>query len=108
MSVSIIIPNWNGQSLLEKNLPSILLAYKNKKNKISEVIIVDDASSDSSVNYLKKNFDKEIKLVVHKINRGFAASVNTGVRSAKGEFVVLLNTDIIVSENFLETSLKDF
>ncbi len=108
MNVSIIIPNWNGQSLFEKNLSSILLAKKNKKNRISEVIIVDDASSDGSVAYLKKNFINEIKLVVHTINRGFAASVNTGVRSAKGEFVVLLNTDIIVSEDFLETSLRDF
>src|SRR5258708_6183481 len=102
MSVSIVIPNWNGRALLENNLPTIIKASKNKENKISEIIIVDDASSDDSVTYLKKNFAKEIKLVVHKVNRGFGASVNTGVRSAKGEFVVLLNTDIIVSDNFLQ------
>src|SRR5260221_12428700 len=101
MNVSIIIPNWNGQSLFEKNLSSILLAKKNKKNRISEVIIVDDASSDGSVAYLKKNFINEIKLVVRTIILGFAARVNTGLRRAKGELVVLLNTDIIVSEDFL-------
>jgi len=107
MSVSIIIPNWNGRNLLEKNLSSIINASKNKKNEIREIIVVDDASSDDSVNFLKRNYSKDIKLVVHKINRGFAASVNTGVRSAKGKYVVLLNSDIIVLDNFLEAPLKD-
>ncbi len=108
MDISIVIPNFNGKSLLEKNLQSVLIAKKNKKNKIKEVIIVDDASSDDSVDYLKRNFKDEIKLVVHKVNRGFASSVNTGARTAKGSLICLLNTDVIPSENFLETMDEDF
>lgn len=108
MDISIVIPNFNGRSLLEKNLQSVLSAKRNKKNKIKEIIIVDDASSDDSVDYLKKNFKDEIKLVVHKLNRGFASSVNTGARTAKGDFVCLLNTDVIPSDDFLETMDEDF
>lgn len=103
-----MVPNFNGKSLLEKNLQSLILAKKNKKNKIKEIIIVDDASRDDSVDYLKKNFKDEVKLVVHKVNRGFASSVNTGARTAKGDFVCLLNTDVIPSHDFLETMEEDF
>lgn len=108
MDISIVIPNFNGRSLLEKNLRSVVEAKENKKNRIKEIIIVDDASSDDSVDFLKKTFKDEIKLVVHKVNRGFASSVNTGARTAKGDLVCLLNTDVIPSVNFLETMDENF
>ena len=56
MTISIIIPNFNGRELLGKNLPSVIEAKKNKKNNIGEIIVVDDASTDDSVEVLKKNF----------------------------------------------------
>lgn len=108
MDISIVIPNFNGRSLLEKNLRSVVEAKENKKNRIKEIIIVDDASSDDSVDFLKKTFSDEIKLVVHKVNRGFASSVNTGARTAKGDLVCLLNTDVIPSVNFLGTMDENF
>ncbi len=85
--VSIVIPNWNGRALLEKNLPSILLAKKNKKNRILEIIIVDDGSTDDSVPFLKKEYATSIRLIKHTKNRGFASAVNNGVRMAKGAYV---------------------
>lgn len=100
MNVSVIIPNWNGRPLLEKNLPSIASAFEKKENKILEVIIVDDASSDDSVSFVRKNFPK-FKVIQHRVNRGFSSSVNTGVRTAKGRLVVLLNSDVSVTSNFL-------
>jgi GT2 family glycosyltransferase len=102
------MPNWNGRSLLEKNLPFVLKAMRNKKNQIGEIIIVDDFSSDDSVGFLKKEYKGKIKLVVHKTNRGFSSAVNTGVRTANGQLVCLLNTDVLVSENFLVSVIKDF
>ena len=105
--VSIIIPNFNGRDLVEKNLPKVLEAKENPKNHIVEIIIVDDASYDESVSYLKKNFPS-VKLIKHKKNRGFSYSVNTGVRMAKGKLVVLLNTDVIPDKNFLESVLNHF
>ncbi|QQG47039.1 MAG: glycosyltransferase [Candidatus Woesebacteria bacterium] len=108
MNVSIVIPNWNGRNLLEKNLPNVLEAKENKKNNIKEIIIVDDSSTDSSVDFLKINFKKKIKLIVLKTNRGFASAVNTGVRTSTGELVCLLNTDVIPEKNFLQQVVLDF
>ncbi len=105
---SIIIPNWNGRELMEKNLPYVLAAAKNQKNKILEIIIVDDKSTDESVLFLQKNYAGEIKLIKHTKNRGFSAAVNTGVRAAKGEIVVLLNSDVAPTHNFLASALPLF
>lgn len=102
-TASIIIPNWNGRDLLEKNLPYILGAKSNLKNKILEIIVVDDKSTDDSVTFLQKNFANRIKLIKHTKNRGFSSAVNTGVRSAKGELIVLLNSDVKPEKNFLES-----
>lgn len=100
MKASIIIPNFNTDFLLEKNLPIVLKAMQNKQNNITEVILVDDGSDDKSAYVVKKLFPK-VKLIRHTKNRGFSASVNTGARSAKGELLVLLNTDVLPSEDFL-------
>jgi GT2 family glycosyltransferase len=105
--VSIIIPNYNGRDLLEKNIPYVIGALKNKDNHIAEVIVVDDASKDGSVEYLKDNFP-EISIIKHRINRGFSTSVNTGARMAKGKLLVLLNNDVTPAENFLKSTIRLF
>ncbi len=102
MKVSIVIPNYNGKYLLENNLPSVLTASKNLKNNISEIIIVDDASTDDSVHFLNSQFKNEIKLIKHTKNRGFSSAVNTGVRATSGDIILLLNSDVTPSETFLE------
>lgn len=108
MNISIVIPNWNGRNLLEKNLPYVIRGKSNSKNKIAEIIIVDDFSTDDSIDFLRREYKGKVKLVAHKVNRGFSAAVNTGVRTSKSELVCLLNTDVVVSENFLESVIKDF
>ncbi len=100
MNVSVVIPNFNGVSLLKKNIPKLFAAQKIVDNKISEIVIVDDASEDESVKLIKTEFP-QIKLVKHKINRGFSASVNTGVRSARGSLIALMNSDVVPTKNFL-------
>jgi len=79
-----------------------------RSNKIREIIVVDDKSTDSSVDYLKKNFASQFKLIRHKENRGFSAAVNTGVRMARSELICLLNTDVAPSKNFLEKAISHF
>jgi GT2 family glycosyltransferase len=106
-NVSIVIPNFNGEKLLEKNLPFIFTARNNVKNRIIEIIIVDDGSRDESVKIISSKFPS-IKLIKHKINRGFSASVNTGVRAAKGDLICLLNSDVAPEENFLESVFLNF
>lgn len=103
--ISIVIPNWNGAFLLKKNLPYVINAKNNSKNNIVEIIVVDDASIDNSVEVLQKEFKNDVRLVKHRTNRRFAAAVNTGVRFAKGTHVCLLNTDVVPEIGFLEKLL---
>jgi O-antigen biosynthesis protein len=105
--VSIIIPNYNGAELLRKNLPFVLKAKGNPENQIDEIIVVDDGSTDESVEVIKKEFP-QVSLVKHVKNRGFAAAVNTGVRSSKGVLVALVNTDMEPTEDFLVAAIIDF
>lgn len=107
-NVSIVIPNWNGKNLLEKNLPAVLAAAQYKRNNILEVIIVDDGSTDDSVKFLTKNFKRQIRLFQHTKNRGFSSACNMGVRMAKGKIVCLLNTDVIPEKNFLVKAVEHF
>ena len=108
MQISIIIPNWNGKRLLEKNLPAVVNAKGNSKNNIAEIIIVDDKSTDDSIPFLESNYGSEVKIIRHRENRGFSSAVNTGVRSAKSPLVCLLNTDVVPSVNFLEAAIIHF
>jgi len=106
MFISFIIPNFNGKELLKKNLPKVLDAAKFYGVKY-EIIVIDDNSTDDSVNFLKNNYP-EIKIIIHKTNQRFAASCNNGVRKASGEVIVLLNTDVVPRKNFLSHLLKHF
>ncbi len=109
--ISIIIPNWNGEKQLGKNLPLLAKALSGSKIK-TEVIVVDDASSDNSLMVLaeikkKKIFQKFI-ILKKEINRGFADSVNQGVSLAQAELVFLLNTDVVVKSGCFESLLPHF
>jgi GT2 family glycosyltransferase len=107
MKASIIIPNFNGQELLAKNLPYVIKALNNKENNIFEIIVVDDGSEDGSVKLLKNNFP-QVKVIKHTKNRGFSAAVNTGVRGSSGDLIVLLNSDVVPNEDFLVNALPHF
>jgi GT2 family glycosyltransferase len=106
-TVSVVMPNLNGEKLLNKNLPKLIEAKNYAPNNIIEIIIVDDGSWDGSVNILKKNFP-EVRLFRHTTNRGFSAAVNTGARAAKGDLILLINTDVIPNRDFLVKALDDF
>lgn len=105
-SVSIIIPNWNGKELLERNLPPLLKALKLFQGKW-EVIIVDDGSTDGSPEFIEKGYP-DIRLIRLNENRGFATACNQGARAAKYDTIYLLNNDVVVNEGFLEPLLRHF
>jgi GT2 family glycosyltransferase len=101
MKSSVIIPNWQGKSLLERNLPKVLAIGAD------EVIVVENGSTDGSLELLKKKFPK-VKVVINKTNEGFARGVNKGVKSASGRIIILLNTDVIPEKNILKSVLPHF
>lgn len=110
MSISVVIPNYNGENLLKKNLPKVLDELKNYKDLKTEVIVVDDASLDSSVSYLESivKENSSFKFYVNKKNKGFSSTANRGVKESNGEIVLLLNTDVYPSEGFLTPLISHF
>lgn len=97
VEVSVVVPNYNGAGLLEKNLPAV---FKALENFAAEVIVVDDLSTDHSVDLVKESFPR-VRLIEKKVNEGFASTVNLGVAEAWGEVVILLNTDVRPEPDFL-------
>lgn len=112
MNISVIIPNYNGEKNLQKNIPKVLSSLSEFQGKV-EIIICDDDSTDSSVKIINElieiNSQKfEIKIIQNKPNKGFSSNVNSGVKIAKYEILILLNTDVIPSKDFLKPLLKHF
>ena len=99
--ISVVIPNYNGRQILEKNLPNVI-----KNCHGCQIIVVDDGSTDDSVNYLKKV--KGIELLIQPKNMGFAATVNNGVKNASGKLVLLLNSDVTPINGFLNPLAEHF
>lgn len=116
MKVSIVIPNYNGEKLLEKNIPSVVeaaLFYNQQSKNEVEVIIVDDASQDASKNILEKlhnEYKNKLPFLytLKDKNEGFAPTVNQGVKKANGEIVILLNSDVSPQKDFLLPLLSHF
>ena len=103
----MVVTCWNGRILLEKNIPFLVKAFKNPSNKIKELIVVDDASVDDSVVFLKKEFPF-IKIIAHKDNLGYSAVCNSGIKAADNDLVAILNLDVVPKEDFLRASLPHF
>lgn len=108
--IDIIIPNYNGADIMKKNLPLLLSIIKNM-NEIS-IIIVDDASIredfEELERYLKKikyKYHTPISLVRNDKNLGFSGTVNQGVSISHAEFVVMLNSDVVPEEYFIQKAL---
>ncbi len=97
-SISVVIPNYNGRSLLEANLPPLLQALEHSGVDY-EIIISDDCSTDNSVDFLKQEYP-EIKLLEAGQNGGFATNINRGIVAAGKELVLILNSDIVLPEDF--------
>jgi GT2 family glycosyltransferase len=101
-NITIVIPNWNGLPLLRKYLKYVLLAAGS-----SEILVVDDNSSDGSVSYIKEHFSG-IRIIQRPHQGGFSEAANEGVLKAKGDIVVLLNTDVCPTKHFLDAILPHF
>ncbi len=104
--ISVIFPNYNGARLLPKILPPLFDALVFTKLPY-EVIISDDSSNDDSVAYLQREFP-QVRLIVNKENKGFSPTVNKGIFTATFDYVLLLNSDVILSENYFIPLLRYF
>jgi GT2 family glycosyltransferase len=105
-SISVVIPNYNGKSLLEKNLPSILQSLNFAKIE-HELIVSDDCSTDDSVSFLKKNYP-DIHVIAGTKNLGFAGNINRGLQAASKDLIFALNSDIWLEEDYFVYKLDYF
>ncbi len=104
MDVSIIIINYNTFELSKNAIESI---FQHTQNLAYEIILVDNASPDSSGEKLKEYFGDKIVYIQSGGNLGTSKAFNLGVKSAKGKYVLWLNSDILLVDNFIKT-LKDY
>jgi len=99
--ISFVILNYNGKELTERCIDSLNHCISGYNY---EIIVIDNGSSDGSVGYLKNKFPT-VRIIEEDFNK-FIVAYNDGVKEAKGEWVFLLNNDMVFKENFL-TPLLD-
>ena len=85
--ISVIIPTFNRAHCIEK---AILSIFKQKYTNF-EIIIVNDGSTDDTLEIISSLQDKRLRLICHERNKGLAVARNTGINNAKGEFITFLD-----------------
>lgn len=99
--VAVVILNWNGKHFLECFLPNIIQHTCNE----AELIIADNASSDDSIEFLKRNYP-QLKLIQFESNGGFAKGYNDAFKQIDSDYYVLLNSDLEVSPNWISPIIE--
>lgn len=99
--VAVIILNWNGLSLLKQFLPSVV-----SNSGDAQIIIADNGSTDDSNQFIQENYPS-VRIVISKTNGGFAKGYNDALKEIDSKFYVLLNNDVEVTPNWLESLYKE-
>jgi GT2 family glycosyltransferase len=99
--VAVAILNWNGEKFLKQFLPLVVQHSRH----LADVVVIDNASNDNSIAYIQTNFP-EVVIVKLNENFGFAGGYNKGLVALQHEIFVLLNSDVEVTENWMEPVLK--
>jgi GT2 family glycosyltransferase/lipopolysaccharide/colanic/teichoic acid biosynthesis glycosyltransferase len=102
--LSIIIVNYNVREFLHHALVSLQKAMKGIR---AEIIVVDNASDDGSIEMVKRRFPK-VHLIANDSNLGFAKANNLGLKQARGKYILLINPDTLVQENTLQVMIRFF
>ena len=102
MTVAVVILNWNGRSLLEQFLPSVV-----RYSSDATIYIADNASTDDSVSFVSENYPT-VKIIQNKVNGGYAKGYNDALRNLDEDLFVLLNSDVEVTGGWLEPAISLF
>ncbi|MBC7848146.1 MAG: glycosyltransferase family 2 protein, partial [Chitinophagaceae bacterium] len=102
MKIAVVILNWNGQKLLEQFLPSII-----QYSKEATIYVADNASTDTSISFVTAHFPS-VKIIQNTNNFGFAKGYNEALQNVEEEIYALVNSDIEVTENWLQPILSLF
>jgi GT2 family glycosyltransferase len=99
--IAVVILNWNGREFLRKFLPSVLANSEG----VAEVIVADNASTDSSIEFLQDNFP-EVRIITNRTNGGFARGYNEALAEVEADYYILLNSDIEVTPNWIQPVIE--
>ena len=102
MKTAVVILNWNGKSLLEKFLPSVI-----KHSEEATIYVADNASNDDSIVFLKSGFP-QVKIIQNTSNLGYAGGYNAALANLQEDIFILLNSDVEVSANWLNPIIEIF
>ena len=105
-SVAVLILNWNGKHFLEQFLPDLV---EHTPSRLAEIIIADNGSTDNSLAWIRASYP-QIRIIEFSENHGFAGGYNLAIDACKHEHILLLNSDVEVSQGWLEplvAGLKD-
>ena len=94
--VAVVILNFNGKQFLQQFLP-----FVTRHSSACKIVVADNNSSDDSVGFLKSNYSS-VEIIQNKSNSGFAKGYNDALKHVEAEYYVLLNSDVEVSENWIE------
>lgn len=103
MKTAVAILNWNGQKLLEKFLPDVVAHTAH----LAEVVVIDNGSTDDSVNWVEQNFPG-VTIVKNDENKGFSSGYNSGLKAINSELFILLNSDVQVTAGWIEPLIAAF
>ncbi len=95
--VAVIILNWNGEKLLREYLPAVM---ETTDSAVADVIVADNGSTDSSVEFLRNEFP-QVKLLEFKENYGFAEGYNRAIKETNYPYTVLLNSDVATTHGWV-------
>jgi len=101
--IAVAILNWNGKKLLERFLANVV----GNSEPMAKVYLIDNHSSDDSVDYTRANFPS-VEIISLANNYGYAGGYNKGLKHIEEEFVILLNSDVEVSPNWIEPLYNRF
>jgi len=108
MDLTVIVPCFNEEDNI-KDMPGELIPYIKNLNKV-EILVIDDGSSDNTVKEVRKLQKKYkfIRLVIHKKNKGLGAALRTGIKKARGELVVTIDSDYTLHPRYIEPFVRRF
>ncbi len=104
--LSIIIVNYNTGELLKECVQSIEETTNDFQNPSCEVVVIDNASIDGSVEELKNGRTEKLKIIQNANNLGFAKAVNQGIKKVRGKYILLLNPDTKVQKGAIQKLLS--
>ena len=100
MKCSVVILNWNGEEMLRQFLPSVLMHTQLPD---VEIVVADNGSTDGSLKFLQT---QAVRVIALDQNYGFAEGYNRAIEQVDAEYVLLLNSDVEVTEGWLTTMLE--